>query len=121
MGLPSDSHRPLRSGIEIRGGRLSHTRLEQTGRGTFTGLARERGTRTKVLVTNLHVLSGVDQFNSHKELAGDEEMYQSALPAEDRIPDCLEGVPVSVVEEPLPELPSISGSHPRPLLSGTKI
>ena len=127
MGRPQDHHETLVGGIHIASGRTvedesGRNRFEKGGNGgTLTGLATRQSDGKKVLVTNLHCMTRVDDQDRIWDPIGDEEMYQSALPAEDRIPDCLEGVPLSVVEGPLPESPSIPGSHPRPLLSGTKI
>ena len=41
--------------------------------------------------------SGIKVYVSRK-------VDQSTLPEEDRIPDCLEGIPVQIIEEGIPEL-----------------
>ena len=64
MGNPTEMHRPLLAGIRVK----SST---HEGHGTLTGLATRYEDGKRVLVTNLHVLTGA-QLNA----SGAEEMYQ---------------------------------------------
>ena len=60
MGANNDHHRPLVSGILVKSARKVGDQLQYISTGTLTGLAtRNSDSKKKVLVTNLHVLSGV--------------------------------------------------------------
>ena len=75
MGVPSTFHRPLVSGIEIQSGKEVDGQLQYTDSGTLTGLATRNSNDTKVLVTCLHVMTGIVQTNP----SGGEGMYQETV------------------------------------------
>lgn len=82
MGATNAYHRPLRSGIEIRSGKRVGGRLQSIGGGgTLTGLATRNSDGQKVLVTNLHVMTGSVQTNP----SGVEEMHQEAVAANKKV------------------------------------
>ena len=78
MEATSDYHRPLVSGIRIISAKRVNNNLEVVGEGTLTGLATRKDGK-KVLVTNLHVMAGVDDDGNYREPSGTEEMYQGSL------------------------------------------
>ena len=59
MGTPNENHRPLTSGLRILTRRFDNT----WGAGTLTGVAYRNGVKgdNRVLVTNLHVMAGMDE------------------------------------------------------------
>ena len=71
MGITKTYHRPLVSGIAVLSGKTVENRIEIIETGTLTGLATRNLDGTKVLVTNLHVVSIEDY-----ELRGTESIYQ---------------------------------------------
>ena len=78
MGITKTYHRPLVSGIVVLSGKTVGNRIEITGTGTLTGLATRDSDDKKVLVTNLHVMAGVDANGNYRNPTGNEEMYQLA-------------------------------------------
>ena len=54
----SKLHRPLVSGVRIQSARKAGNSLQFTGGGTLTGLATRDLDGQRVLVTNLHVMTG---------------------------------------------------------------
>ena len=78
MGITKTYHRPLVSGIAVLSGKTVENRIEIIGTGTLTGLATRDSDDKKVLVTNLHVMAGVDANGNYRNPTGSEEMYQLA-------------------------------------------
>ena len=76
MGATSAYHRPLVSGIRVVNvKRDEDERILSSGAGTLTGLATRDSDGKKVLVTNLHVITGSIQRNP----SSGEEMYQELV------------------------------------------
>ena len=76
MGTTNKEHRPLTSGLLITTARRVGGSLQlPPGYGTLTGVARKPD-GTKVLVTNLHVVTGSEFIG----VSGDEEMFQEDVP-----------------------------------------
>lgn len=75
MGATNKEHRPLVSGTWITTAKRIGGNLQPITRGTLTGAARKPD-GTKVLITNLHVLTGSGQTDA----TGIEEMYQEDVP-----------------------------------------
>ncbi len=75
MGVTRAYHRPLVSGIMVITAKQVENRIQNIGGGTLTGLATRNSDGKKMLVTNLHVMSGSVQTNP----SGSEEMYQMAM------------------------------------------
>ena len=84
MGQPNKHHGKLRSGIILTSAeRNERDQLEVVDIGTLSGLARRNSDGRKVLVTNLHIITGSVQVNP----VGGEEVYH------DRVhPDNLVGI-----------------------------
>ena len=61
----TERHRPLMAGLRIRASSGSG--------GTLTGIARDNQTNERVLVTNLHVLTGAGKVDM---VTGNEELFQ---------------------------------------------
>ena len=79
MGEPRDHHRPLSGGLLCLCRRNIDPATSAPSAGTLGAIATKNGTNEKVLVTNLHVVAGVDIVNGEKRLRnlqGGEEMYQ---------------------------------------------
>ena len=76
MGITKTYHRPLVSGIAVLSGKTVENRIEIIGTGTLTGLATRNSDDAKVLVTNLHVMAGVDADDNYRNPTGSEGMYQ---------------------------------------------
>ena len=72
-------HRPLVSGILIRSGKTENNTLREIAAGTLTGLATRNSDGKKVLVTNLHVMVGVDDNGNLRNPSGTEEIYQETV------------------------------------------
>ena len=84
-------HRPLMSGIRVTAPAIG----SGTNVGTLTGWATRNSDNTKVLVTALHLVTGVDRLHLVSE---DEELYQieTTIPAE-KVGDILGWVEISDV------------------------
>ena len=85
MGAPDTRHRPLVSGIRIRAVAISsqgeRTNLEG---GTLTGLATRNSDDEKMLVTNLHVISGTFHHDPEPETAS-YQLFQEDYPVLDTL------------------------------------
>ena len=97
MGITSDSHTPLLSGIRIQS-RTGTTNPQFAGAGTLTGLAIRHSDRKKMLVTCLHVMAGTDDGN-YRSPSGNEEMYQGRGLADDKVGSNLVWEPLSSTGE----------------------
>ena len=91
MGEVNQFHRPLMGGIKIVSAELVQGSLVVKGGGTLTGLATRHLDNRQVLVTNLHVMTGL---NNIFVVSGDEEMYQELAHSANRVGDAF--VPASV-------------------------
>ena len=76
MGTVNKEHRPLVSGLLITMGKRVAGQLQFNGLGTLTGVAR-KAYGTRVLVTNLHVVTGSELI----AVSGNEEMFQEDVPS----------------------------------------
>ena len=108
MTATNDEHRPLVSGAWITIVKREGGNLRPIGSGTLTGLARKPD-GAKVLVTNLHVLTGSGQT----DVSGAEEMYQEDVPL-----DVLLNSWSTYVPTPGKKVGDTATG--RPILSGTK-
>ena len=82
MGATSAYHRPLVSGIRVVNVKRDENEgILSSGVGTLTGLATRNSDGRKVLVTNLHVITGRIQRNP----SGGEEMYQELVNATKKV------------------------------------
>ena len=80
--LPKTHHRPVVGGISFLVGRSTASGIQGvSGGGTLTGLATRTSDNAKVLVTNMHCVSGLISVPPE----GDEEMYQYSLNAENKV------------------------------------
>ena len=82
MGQHRDHHRPLSGGLLCLCKRDIDPPTISPEAGTLGAVATKNGTNKKVLVTNLHVVAGVDIVNGKKRLRnlrGGEEMYQNSI------------------------------------------
>ena len=86
MGNPTEMHRPLLAGIRVKSS-------AHDGYGTLTGLATRYEDGKRVLVTNLHVLTG-SQLNA----SGAEEMYQGGTSDSHKVGRILDSVHRSAQE-----------------------
>ncbi len=77
----SKLHRPLVSGIRIQSAKKAGNSLQFIGGGTLTGLATSNLDGQRVLVTNLHVMTGSVQTNP----SGSEEMYQVLVSEDNKV------------------------------------
>ena len=79
---PMTYHRPLVSGISFLVGKSTDSGIQSVSAGgTLTGLATRTRDNAKVLVTNMHCVTGQITVNP----TGDEEMYQYSLHAENKV------------------------------------
>ena len=76
MGSTNRRHRKLVSGIWIGSGRIKAGKRERIARGTLTAVATRVSDNRKVLVTNRHVMTGVDSNRNFIAPSNDEQMYQ---------------------------------------------
>ena len=85
MGRTNTHHRPLVSGLRIASGKEVGDRLQHIDAGTLTGLAIRSSDGKKMLVTNLHVMTGFDDSGVYQEPSGVEEMYQQSVSADKKV------------------------------------
>ena len=82
MGATNTEHGKLVSGLQIWAAkRVNGTLRPVVGPGTLTGLATRDSDGTKVLVTNLHVMTGTGRVNP----SGGEEMYHESVSANKKV------------------------------------
>ena len=82
MGTPDTQHDELVAGLRIKSGKRTgafYTETPRSGGGTLTGIATDLTTRRKVLVTNLHVMTGKSANGGYVTPAGTEQMYHPTV------------------------------------------
>ena len=98
MGATNAFHRPLVSGVWIESVKEVDNSPKAFSRGTLTGLATRNSDGKKVLVTNQHVMVGMQvlpgliERRVYQDPAGDEEMYQESLGANKKVGNNLSSV-----------------------------
>ncbi len=82
MGTPESRHDELVAGLRIKSGSRPgafHVETPRSGGGTLTGIATDLTTRRKVLVTNLHVMTGLTEAGNFQVPSGTEQMYHPTV------------------------------------------
>ncbi len=87
MSGKEDLHRPLQSGILIKGRNGNHPNY-QFNQGTLAALATRSG--AKVLVTNMHVMAGLTADDNFRNPAGSEQMYQGGSSSGFKVGDIID-------------------------------
>lgn len=82
------SHRPLTSGLWIESAKPVGRALQTVKSGTLAGLARRNSDGAKMLVTNLHVMAGLNS-GMFRDPLGTEEMYQELVDPSKKVGDSL--------------------------------
>ena len=91
MGDAKSFHRPLQGGTRVTSAIAEHGRLVYQSGGTLTGLATRNSDQKKVLVTNLHVMTG---DSNEYQPSGNEEMYQEVAASDKKVGSQLTSVEV---------------------------